>query len=252
MWTSDTPYINNKNVRSIFIMKEKKTGNWKIWAVTLAMFALVIAATIRVSTLPVLNFTAEGSKAHIVIDPGHGGFDPGKVGTLGTLEKNVNLDISLALRKILTKSGYTVTMTRETDEALCGEAVGKKKVADLDARLAVIDKEEPELTVSIHQNSYSAGTKGAQVFYYSGSEEGKRLAGVLQETIKEEIGDGNHRVEKANDSYYMLKKSKGPFVIVECGFLSNPEEEKLLISEDYQQKMAKAIAEGIEKFLYNE
>ena len=129
---------------------------------------------------------------------------------------------------------------------------GKKKVEDLNARLAVIDKEKPELTVSIHQNSYSAGTKGAQVFYYSGSEEGKRLANVLQETIKEEMGDGNHRVEKANDSYYMLKKSSGPFVIIECGFLSNPEEEKLLISEEYQQKMAKAVAEGIEKFLYNE
>ena len=83
-------------------------------------------------------------------------------------------------------------------------------------------------------------------------EEGKRLANVLQETIKEEMGDGNHRVEKANDSYYMLKKSSGPFVIIECGFLSNPEEEKLLISEEYQQKMAKAVAEGIEKFLYNE
>ena len=74
----------------------------------------------------------------------------------------------------------------------------------------------------------------------------------IVETIKEEMGDGNHRVEKANDSYYMLKKSSGPFVIIECGFLSNPEEEKLLISEEYQQKMAKAVAEGIEKFLYNE
>ena len=186
------------------------------------------------------------------LQPAHGGFDPGKVGTMGTLEKDVNLNISLKLREILTKSGYTVAMTREKDEALCGETTGKKKVEDLNARLAVIDKEKPELTVSIHQNSYSAGTKGAQVFYYSGSEEGKRLANVLQETIKEEMGDGNHRVEKANDSYYMLKKSSGPFVIIECGFLSNPEEEKLLISEEYQQKMAKAVAEGIEKFLYNE
>ena len=95
---------------------------------------------------------------------------------------------------------------------------GEKKVEDLNARLAVIDKEKPELTVSIHQNSYSAGTKGAQVFYYSGSEEGKRLANVLQETIKEEMGDGNHRVEKANDSYYMLK---------------NPADHLLLSSADF-------------------
>ncbi len=74
-------------------MREKETGTWKIWAVTIFLFAVVIAATIRVSTLPVLNFTAKGSKVHIVIDPGHGGFDPGKVGTMGTLEKDVNLNI---------------------------------------------------------------------------------------------------------------------------------------------------------------
>ena len=119
-------------------MKEKKTGTWKIWAVTIFLFAIVVAATIRVSTLPVLNFTAKGSKVHIVIDPGHGGFDPGKVGTMGTLEKDVNLNISLKLREILIKSGYTVAMTREKDEALCGETTGKKKVEDLNARLAVI------------------------------------------------------------------------------------------------------------------
>ncbi|MDY3775164.1 MAG: N-acetylmuramoyl-L-alanine amidase [Eubacterium sp.] len=233
-------------------MKKNEKDVWKIWAVTIFLFALVVVATIRVSTLPVLNFTAPGSKAHIVLDPGHGGFDPGKVGTAGTLEKDINLAISLKLKEILVKSGYTVTMTRQKDEALCEENASRKKVSDLNARLDLIQKEEPELTVSIHQNSYSAGTKGAQVFYYSQSEDGHRLARVLQETLKEEIGDGNHRVEKANDSYYMLKKSQGPFVIVECGFLSNPEEEKLLNSEDYQKKMAKALAEGIEKFLYND
>lgn len=233
-------------------MKKNEKDAWKIWAVTIFLFALVVVATIRVSTLPVLNFTAPGSKAHIVLDPGHGGFDPGKVGTAGTLEKDINLAISLKLKEILVKSGYTVTMTRQKDEALCEQNASRKKVSDLNARLDLIQKEEPELTVSIHQNSYSAGTKGAQVFYYSRSEEGHRLARVLQETLKEEIGDGNHRVEKANDSYYMLKKSQGPFVIVECGFLSNPEEEKLLNSEDYQKKMAKALAEGIEKFLYND
>ena len=233
-------------------MKKNEKDAWKIWAVTIFLFALVVVATIRVSTLPVLNFTAPGSKAHIVLDPGHGGFDPRKVGTAGTIEKDINLAISLKLKEILVKSGYTVTMTRQKDEALCEQNASRKKVSDLNARLDLIQKEEPELTVSIHQNSYSAGTKGAQVFYYSQSEDGHRLARVLQETLKEEIGDGNHRVEKANDSYYMLKKSQGPFVIVECGFLSNPEEEKLLNSEDYQKKMAKALAEGIEKFLYND
>lgn len=106
------------------------------------------------------------------------------------------------------------------------------------------------MAVSIHQNSFSAGTSGAQVFYYTGSEQGKKLAGILQQTVKEIIGDGNRRVEKANSGYYMLKKITCPFAIVECGFLSNPTEESLLRDEKYQQKMAKGICEGIENFLY--
>ena len=84
-------------------MKKNEKDAWKIWAVTIFLFALVVVATIRVSTLPVLNFTAPGSKAHIVLDPGHGGFDPGKVGTAGTLEKDINLAISLKLKEILVK-----------------------------------------------------------------------------------------------------------------------------------------------------
>ena len=90
------------------------------------------------------------------------------------------------------------------------------------------------------------------MFYYKNSEESHAFAAMLQETVKEVIDDGNHRVEKGNDSYYMLKKTEGIFAIIECGFLSNPQEEVLLNSDNYQQKMAEAIAEGIENFLYNQ
>ena len=176
-----------------------------------------------------LNQTAKGTKATIVIDPGHGGFDPGKVGANQTLEKDVNLAISEKLNQKLAASGYT---------------------ADMQNRVALIEEKKPDLVVSIHQNSFSASTKGAQVFYHKSSEKGKRLAGILQQSIKEKADKENHRVEKANASYYMLRKVSCPIVIVECGFLSNPDEERLLNDEKYQKKMVEGIAEGIENFLY--
>lgn len=197
-----------------------------------------------------LNQTAKGTKEVVVIDPGHGGFDPGKVGVSQSLEKDINLAISKKLSDLLASSGYTVYMTRTEDVALCQGGERSKKLADMKNRVAMIEKKRPSLVVSIHQNSFSAGTKGAQVFYHAKSEEGKQLAGILQQTIREAVEDDNHRVEKANDSYYMLRKVSCPLVIVECGFLSNPEEEALLQDENYQKKMAQGIAQGIENFLY--
>ncbi len=197
-----------------------------------------------------LNYTGEGTKALIAVDAGHGGFDPGKVGTAGTLEKDINLSVAKKVEKILTDSGYRVVMTRTEDVALCGDGDTKKKMADLRNRVARIEEEKPALAVSIHQNSFSAGTKGAQVFYFTSSEPGKKLAGQIQSAIKDTVGDDNQRVEKGNSEYYMLKNVTVPFVIVECGFLSNPEEEGLLRDEAYQEKMARGICEGIENFLY--
>lgn len=229
--------------------KNKKT--WKIWCVIIGMFVVLVAATYQVETQTTMNQTAKGTKGLIVIDAGHGGFDPGKVGTVGTLEKEINLMIAEKLKKVLEDGGYRVQMTREDDVALCDEGSKRKKAQDLNARVKLINDANPTLAISIHQNSYSAGTQGAQVFYYANSTECKEFANILQETVKDEIGDGNHRVEKPNSSYFMLKNIKCPFAIIECGFLSNPQEEVLLNSDNYQQKMAKAIAEGIEKFLYN-
>ncbi len=211
----------------------------------------ILAEFLTADSVHTMNISKKGSKEIIAIDPGHGGFDPGKVGVSGSLEKDINLSIALKLRKVLEDSGYTVYMTRETDMSLCdGSQTGKKR-ADLAKRVEIIEKSEPALTISIHQNSYSAGTSGAQVFYYSHSERGKKLAGLLQEQIKELVQPENHRVEKENSSYYMLKQVSTPLVIVECGFLSNPSEEQLLLQENYQEKLACAIGEGVEKFLYN-
>mgnify|MGYP000407654864 CR=1 FL=1 len=200
-----------------------------------------------------LNQTAKGTKATIVIDPGHGGFDPGKVGANQTLEKDVNLAISEKLNQKLAASGYTVYMTRVSDEALCRGDESSKKRADMQNRVALIEEKKPDLVVSIHQNSYTTeDIKGAQVFYYGQSENGKRLADVLQEHLISEVDPQNTRVAKANESYYLLKKTPTPTVIVECGFLSNQSEADLLLTEDYQSKLAHAIYLGILSYLEEE
>jgi N-acetylmuramoyl-L-alanine amidase len=214
------------------------------------VLAAIFVFSYRSGERAVLNQTARGTKETVVIDAGHGGFDPGKVGAAGTLEKDINLAISQKLKEVLENSGYTVVMTREEDCALSHEEASSKKMSDLKSRVSIISETKPAVAVSIHQNSYSEETKGAQVFYYSASEESHAFATELQNALIDCIGDDNHRVEKGNDSYYMLKKTEGVFAIVECGFLSNPDEEELLKQETYQQKMAEAIAEGIENFLY--
>ena len=211
---------------------------------------VILLAGLLLYTRQVAETAADKTAVTIVIDPGHGGFDPGKVGTNQTLEKDVNLAISEKLNQKLAASGYTVYMTRVSDEALCRGDESSKKRADMQNRVALIEEKKPDLVVSIHQNSFSASTKGAQVFYHKSSEKGKRLAGILQQSIKEKADKENHRVEKANASYYMLRKVSCPIVIVECGFLSNPDEERLLNDEKYQKKMVEGIAEGIENFLY--
>lgn len=184
----------------------------------------------------------------IVIDPGHGGYDPGKVGVNNTLEKNINVSIATILRDILQENNYDVVMTRSDDSDLCTPGSANKKTNDLNNRIKIINEAKPSLVVSIHQNSFQdPKVAGAQVFYYS--DETKKAADILQSELVAGLDPSNHRVAKSNTSYYLLKNTPYPVVIVECGFLSNPSEEELLNSPDYQQKTAEAIYNGIDKYL---
>lgn len=186
----------------------------------------------------------------VVIDAGHGGADPGKIGINGALEKDVNLEIALLVKTYLEAQDVKVVMTRETEEGLYDADASNKKVQDMKRRIAVIDETAPALTVSIHQNSYPEEyVKGAQVFYYTGSAEGQKLAELLQESLIKRVDSENHRQVKANDSYYLLKKTATPIVIVECGFLSNSAEAEKLCSRDYQERVAWAIHIGILQYL---
>lgn len=185
----------------------------------------------------------------VVLDPGHGGRDPGKVGSEDILEKDLNLAIAKKVKKILKEDGMEVIMTREKDEMLCSEDTQNKKVEDLKNRIEVINSNKPAITISIHQNSYSDETvKGTQIFYFTHSVEGKEAAEIMQEEFLSDFPN-NIRELKANDTYYLLKKTEVPTLIVECGFLSNYEEAKLLSQEEYQSKMAETIAKGIETWV---
>ncbi|MCH5260464.1 MAG: N-acetylmuramoyl-L-alanine amidase [Lachnospiraceae bacterium] len=186
----------------------------------------------------------------VVIDAGHGGKDPGKVGIDGSLEKDINLQIALKLQKFLEMQDVEVILTRDSDTGLYDENTSNKKVQDMKNRVALIEEKKPALTVSIHQNSYHEEyVHGAQVFYYTGSEKSKELAQRIQQVMALELDRDNARQAKANDSYYLLKKTSSPIVIVECGFLSNYEEAQKLSSDLYQEKVAWAIHLAIMQWL---
>lgn len=195
--------------------------------------------------------SVKGSKKYrIVVDSGHGGIDPGKVGINGAYEKDINLAIALFLKEELQEAGCEVIMTRETDTGLYNETDSSKKIADLKRRVELMNNEKPDAIVSIHQNSFTQeSSKGAQVFYQTTSAEGKKFAEIMQKQMIEDLDTGNNRVAKPNSDYYLLKNSEGTAIIVECGFLSNTQEAQLLVSEKYQKKVAKSIAKGTISYL---
>lgn len=216
-----------------------------------AAFGFALRGGVRmVSSSRVLTDREGKEKTCVVIDAGHGGADPGKVGVDGSLEKDINLKIAKKLAMFLAAADVDVVLTREGDAGLYDENVSNKKVQDMKNRVALIEEKKPALTVSIHQNSYHEEyVHGAQVFYFKGSQESQEIAERMQQVLAEQIDPDNARQAKANDSYYLLKKTSSPIVIVECGFLSNYEEAQKLSSEVYQEKTAWAIHLAILNYL---
>ena len=196
------------------------------------------------------NVKVQKDGPRVVIDAGHGGDDPGKVGINGAQEKDINLQIALLVKTFLEQNGVNVVMTREDEDGLYDRSASNKKVQDMKNRIALIEETAPDIVVSIHQNSYPEEyVHGAQVFYYDGSSQGKELAEVLQRQLIERADPDNTRQVKANDSYYLLKKTSVPIVIVECGFLSNQAEAEKLCTPEYQERIAWAVHMGILEYL---
>jgi N-acetylmuramoyl-L-alanine amidase len=189
----------------------------------------------------------------IVLDAGHGASDPGKIGCNNAEEKDINLSIVQKLKELLEADDVKVVLTRESDEPLYEDSASNKKMSDMKARVAIIESASPNLVVSIHQNSYhESSVSGPQVFYYKTSVEGKKAAEYLQASFDAVEEIDNRRMAKANDNYYLLLHTSAPMVIAECGFLSNPQEADLLIQDSYQEKLAKALHQGIMEYLQSE
>lgn len=229
-------------------MKKKNTI---IIFLSIVLFLLVCLLFYRKAYLKINQlFKQPDSKVTIAIDAGHGGFDPGKIGINKALEKDINLSIAKKMKTLLLQKGIKVVMTREDDNGLYKKSDQDIKRADMKNRVNIINSSNALIAVSIHQNSFTQeSARGAQIFYYQGSTEGQILAEILQERFKNYLNDGNKRLAKSNNTYYMLKNSKCPLVIVECGFLSNRREAELLCNNEYQDKVVWAIYLGIIDYL---
>lgn len=194
--------------------------------------------------------TTEKTGCCIVLDAGHGGSDPGKVGNKDILEKDINLSIVYKLKPLFENKGFKVVLTRTDDKPLADENAPNMKIEDMRNRVALITETMPVMTISIHQNSFpDASISGPQVFFYDQSPEGEAIAATLQNTLNTIMDPPKPRMSKSNDDYYILKKTPTPTVIVECGFLSNEKEASDLTTDSYQEKLARAIYMGTCEYL---
>ena len=231
-------------------MKEKK--KWEVWMGCFLLTAVLLLSTAGVKKTVENAMTQKDGRKTVAVDAGHGGADPGKIGVNGAQEKDINLAVAKILKQLLEEEGFSVVMTREKDEGLYEEGSSSKKQQDMKKRCEKIDEAQPMVTVSIHQNSYTEqSVRGPQVFYYSHSDQGLNLAKNIQDALNTELKIAKPRQIKENDTYYILRKTQSPVVIVECGFLSNPEEADLLTTQEYQEKVAQAIKNGILSYAHS-
>ncbi|MCR4925451.1 MAG: N-acetylmuramoyl-L-alanine amidase [Clostridiales bacterium] len=182
----------------------------------------------------------------IIIDAGHGGIDGGAVGVDGTYEKDINLAISLKLDTMLKSAGYKTILVRDEDKLICDEnlkSIREKKSSDLHNRMELMNKTDNCIFLSIHQNSYpSASSFGTQVFYSPNDDESKTIAGIIQKNIRQMLQPNNKRtIKQSTSSVFLLYYATKPTVMVECGFLTNPNDCEKLKNEEYQNNIAFAI-----------
>ncbi len=228
--------------------------------ISAALFILLLTAFIMVFSASKKDDITEANsigttvRPVIIIDPGHGGIDGGAVGVSGTVEKNLNLQIALKLRRKLSTLGFKVIMTRETDISIHdpdAASVRQKKASDLKNRLSLTKLYPESILISIHQNTINMpSVRGAQVFYSPNNDSSKLLAGHMQDTLNSVMVSGKPRTAvKAGSNLYLFYNAENTAILIECGFLSNTEEEKLLGTEDYQDIITSSICKGIFKYL---
>lgn len=226
----------------------------------LGMVLVIIFSVLTVGSHIIDNLAVDTASSDnfqnktVIIDAGHGGIDGGTSASDGTVEKNLNLQISVKINEILSSFGIKTVMTRTDDEDLSDDnasTIRQKKVSDIKNRLSIINETEDAVFVSIHQNHFTREKySGAQVFYSKNDP----LSQVLAEKIRFQLitvlqPDNTREIKQSGSEIYLLHHAKVPAVMVECGFLSNYNETQLLKNEEYQQKLAFTIAMGIIDFL---
>ena len=234
----------------MFLIFERKFMATVLFLVVLVGFTLGSVKEVWIET------ATEPQAPVVLIDPGHGGEDGGTTGTAGTVEKDINLKVAKYLAAYLDKANISYIMTRDSDISIHDDncnTIREKKRSDLLNRRKLIENCGAQLFVSIHMNYFEQSQyKGAQVFYSPINPNSKAFAQRVKDSLLATLKDDNKReIKQAYDSIYLMKYTSMPAVLVECGFLSNPEEEALLNTKDYQKKLAKAICNAISETIEN-
>ena len=226
-------------------------SKWIVSSISIVLIVAVISTVYNIDTTNNTVFTSAiiNSDITVIIDAGHGGFDGGCSGIDGTLEKDINLEISLKLNTLLQGLGFNTVLIRDTDTAVntIDGTIREKKVSDIKFRYSIMSKYPNSVYLCIHQNQYSsASVNGAQVFYSPNDELSVSLAKYIQSNIAEKVQIGNSRkVKKCTDDVYLIHNATTYAVLIECGFLSNQNDLNSLKSNEYQQKLCFSIAGGL-------
>lgn len=227
------------------------------WIGFLPFYLLVVIVTLGISygggkAVSTLKENSSVHRVHtVIIDAGHGGIDGGATSCTGVLESAVNLEIALRLENVMHLLGYKTVMIRTTDRSIyaSGTTIAAQKVSDLRERVRIVNETDGGVLISIHQNTFSDSRYGGAQVFYAGNEDSKELASALQKEWISTLNPDSHRSAKKGEGIYLLQNITNPGVLVECGFLSNPKEEALLRSHDYQKKMCCVIASTVSGFL---
>ena len=235
----------------MIILKKKK-----IRIAILSVFAIILAVAMfndKREDVPTVSLPVSGKI--IVIDAGHGKPDEGAQSSRGTTEAETNLKIALKLQNLLEQSGSSVVLTRSDENAiydLDAKTLKEKKISDIHNRVKIGNNSSADVFVSIHLNKISDSSySGWQTFYKNGNEDSKKLATSIQLSLNSSISNNNKRTPHTLNTVYIMKNVEIPITIVECGFLSNPEEEKKLQTDEYQEKLAWGIYNGIMDYFEN-
>lgn len=223
------------------IFSLKKRYIFTALALILLVLFCVIVPSIKVEVKPKGKYT-------IVIDAGHGGRDGGSVGANGSVEKELNLEYAKSLQKLLKKAGVNVVMTRDSDDGLYDDSADNKKLSDMRKRREIINNSQPDLVISIHMNSFPLDScKGAKTFYQIGNESSFNVAKSIQNSLNYYIDNASKTVSPGD--YYVLNCTNYTSILIECGFISSPEEERLLNTQAYREEFVYSVYRGIIMYL---